>query len=426
VTIATLLISTQRVRRLGQRLIALAVPCMLAACERPREAPPSPPEEAVYPHMSDSIGTVREIYDGALSPALAVHTFRNIDRLFPTGQVRPGAVPRALAPSAHPLGDVTFSDSAGTHTLEDYVRANRVTALLVLKDGTVAHERYLFGNGPRTRWMSMSIAKSITSTLIGAAVHEGAISSVDDLVTRYVPSLAGTAYDGVTVRQVLTMTSGAHWDETYTDPRSDRRRLLEAQVAQLRGAALEVMARLPRTATPGSRHNYSTGETQVAGEILRGAVSRPLSTYLSERIWQPMGMEHEARWWLDAPGGIEIGGSGLSATLRDYGRFGLFMLQDGVVDGVRHLPEGWVQDATSARQLPDGSALPYGYLWWIPQTPASLRDGAYSAEGIHGQFLYMNPAARVVIVVWSAQPQPTGGGRFDDWAVFDAIVEALR
>jgi CubicO group peptidase (beta-lactamase class C family) len=406
---------------------AVLVAAALVGCERPREAPPPPPLTAeAYPHAGDSIGTVREIYDGVLSPELAVTTFRNIDRLFPTGQVLPGATPRALTPSARALGEVTFSDSTGTHSLEDYVRSNRVAALLVLEDGTVAHERYLFGNGPRTRWMSMSIAKSITSTLIGAAIHEGAIGNVDDLVTRYVPSLAGTAYDGVTIRQVLTMSSGAHWDETYTDPRSDRRRLLEAQIAQQSGAALEVMARLPRAAMPGSRHNYSTGETQIAAEILRGAVQRPLSTYLSERLWQPMGMEQEARWWLDAPGGIEIGGSGISATLRDYGRVGLFMLQDGVIDGVRYLPEGWVRDATSARQLPDGTPLPYGYLWWIPQTNASQRDGAFSAEGIHGQFLYINPAAKVVIVVWSAQPKPTGGGVFDDWTVFDAIVAALR
>lgn len=431
----------RRSRRLPLALVALLASGAVTACDDARKRGPaqaspadsSAPQPAAtargaspYPHATDSIGTVREIYDGALSPELAVNTFRNIDRLFPTGEVLPGAAPRALPPAARPLAGVTFTDSTGTHTLDDYLEGNRVAALLVLKDGAVALERYRFGNGPRTRWMSMSIAKSITSTLIGAAIQDGFIASVDDPVTRYVPTLAGSAYDGVTIRQVLTMTSGAHWDETYTDPRSDRRRLLEAQIAQQPGAALELIARLPRAAAPGTRHNYSTGETQVAAELLRGAVKRPLSTYLSERIWRPMGMERAARWWLDAPGGIEIGGSGISATLRDYGRLGLFLLDDGVIDGVRHLPEGWLREATSARRLPDGSPLAYGYLWWVPQTPASRRDGAYSAEGIHGQFLYINPAARVVIVVWSAQPRPTGGAVHEDWTVFDAITAAVR
>ncbi len=379
-----------------------------------------------YPHAAEPIGTVRQSYDGALSEELAVNTFRNIDRLFPTRGVAPADVARPLRMAARPLGEVQFFDRGTMHGLDEYLRRNRVGALLVLEDGAIAYERYLLGNTQRTRWMSMSVAKSITSTLIGAAIHDGAIGSVDDPVTRYVPALTGSAYDGVSIRDVLMMSSGVRWDETYTDPRSDRRQLLEAQISQVPGSALAVMAKLPRAAAPGTRNNYSTGETQVAGEILRGAVKRPLATYLSERIWKPMGMEAEARWWLDSPDGIEIGGSGISATLRDYGRFGQFMLDDGVVDGVRLLPAGWSREAGSAKSLRDGTKLPYGYMWWIPQSDAAARDHAYVAEGIHGQFVYINPAARVVIVVWSALPKPTGGGVFDDMIVFDAIVEALR
>ncbi len=379
-----------------------------------------------YPHAAEPIGTVRQSYDGALSAELAVHTFRNIDRLFPTRRIAPADAPRPLPKASRPLGAVRFTQDGTSHALNDYLRGNRVAALLVLKDGAIAHEQYLLGNTPRTRWMSMSVAKSITSTLIGAAIHDGAIGSVHDPVIRYVPSLTGSAYDGASIRDVLMMSSGVQWDETYTDPRSDRRALLEAQIAQVPGAALAVMAKLPRAAAPGTRHNYSTGETQVAAEILRGAVQRPLATYLSERIWRPMGMEAEARWWLDSPDGIEIGGSGISATLRDYGRFGQFMLDDGVVDGVRYLPEGWAREAGSAKALRDGTVLPYGYMWWIPESAAAARDSAYVAEGIHGQFVYINPAARVVIVVWSALPRPTGGGTFDDMRVLDAIVEAVR
>lgn len=275
--------------------------------------------------------------------------------------------------------------------------------------------------------MSMSIAKSITSTLIGAAVRDGFIRSLDDTITRYVPSLRGSAWDGVTVRHVLHMTSGVRWNETYTDPSSDRRRLLEAQIAQDPGGALAVMRALPRAGEPGTVNNYNTGETQVAGEVLRGALGgRPLSEYLFEQVWQPAGMEAAATWWLESPGGIEIAGSGFSATLRDYGRFGLFVLDDGVIDGESVLPADWMREATTPFSLPGGRVVDYGYFWWTGTGEASRTDRAYSAEGIHGQFLYINPAVDAVVVVWSAQPLPLGGAVVDDWAFFGAVADSLR
>lgn len=369
---------------------------------------------------------MRQIYDGVLTPQMAVNTFRNIDRLFPTRTVPRAPTPKPLPPAATPLGDVSVSDRGHRYDLDDYLELNRVAGLLVLKEGRIKLERYRFGNSERTRWMSMSIAKSITSTLIGAALKQGHITSLSDLVTRYVPSLAGSAYDGVSVRDVLTMSSGVRWNETYTDQASDRRRLLEGQIAQLPGSPLGIMRSLPRAAEPGTVNTYSTGETQVAAEILRSAVGLPLATYLSERIWSKFGMEADANWWLDSPDGTEIGGSGLSATLRDYGRFGLFLLEGGVAGGEAILPAGWIREATTPNVLRGGTPLAYGYLWWTGTTPASLRDGAFSAEGIHGQFLYVNPAAQVVIVVWSAQPKPVGGAVIDDWRFFEAVAHALR
>ena len=375
--------------------------------------------QEAYPHATEPIGTVRQIYDGVLTPALAVNTFRNIDRLFPTRTVPRGAPPMILPAAATPLSRVSFSDRGTRYDLESYLELNRVTGLLVLKDGRIALERYRLGNSERTHWMSMSMAKSITSTLIGAALKQGYIASLSDSVTRYVPALAGSAYEGVSVRDVLMMSSGVRWTETYTDASSDRRRLLEAQVSQVAGSAMAIMRSLPRAAAPGTVNNYSTGETQVAAEILRSAVRRPLATYLSDRIWSRVGMEADANWWLDSPDGVEIGGSGFSATLRDYGRFGLFVLNGGVAAGEAILPDGWIREATSPKTLRGGAPLDYGYLWW----PG--RGGAYAAEGIYGQWLYINPAAQVVIVVWSAQAKPTGAAVIDDWAFFDAVVEAL-
>lgn len=374
-----------------------------------------------HPHQAESIGTVRQIYDGVLTPGIAVNTFRNIDRLFPTRTITRSSKPMALPPAAVPLRELSFTDAGRLYDLAAYLELNRIAAILVLQDGRVKLERYRFGNTERTRWMSMSIAKSITSTLIGAALKQGYIKSLADPVTRYVPSLIGSAYDGVTVRDVLMMASGVRWNETYTDPSSDRRRLLEAQIAQVPGSALALMKRLPRAAPPGLRHNYNTGETQVAAEILRAAVGRPLATYLSERIWSRFGMEADATWWLESPppGGIEIGGSGFSATLRDYGRFGLFVLGGGIAAGDSILPAGWVREATTPKLLRDGAPIDYGYLWW----PG--REGAFMAIGIHGQYVYLNPAANVVIVAWGARPHPTQGHVIDDWSFCDAVAAAL-
>lgn len=385
-----------------------------------------PSKPATYPHATETIGSVRQIYDGVLTPEMAVNTFRNIDRLFPVRTVPHSDRPMPLPPASAPLKTIRFSDGGKRYDLENYLELNRISGLLVLKDGRIKLERYRYGNSERTRWMSMSIAKSITSTLIGAAIRQGKIKSLADPVTRYVPALAGSAYEGVAIRDVLMMSSGARWSETYTDPASDRRRLLEAQIVQKPGAALAVMKSLTRVAAPGTVNNYNTGETQIAAEILRNATGQSLASYLHERIWSRVGMEADANWWLESPDGIEIGGTGFSATLRDYGRLGLFMLNDGRINGESVLPAGWMREATTAKVLRGGKPLDYGYLWWTGTTPASKRDGAFSAEGIHGQFLYVNPAAKVVIVVWSTQPKPLGGAVVNDWAFFEAVADLLR
>jgi hypothetical protein len=239
------------------------------------------------------------------------------------------------------------------------------------------------------------------------------------------PSLKGSAYDGVRVRDVMMMASGVQWNETYTDPSSDRRALLRAQISQVPGSAMAVMAALPRAAPPGTVNNYSTGETQVLGEIVRGAVGRPLAQYLSEKIWVPYGMEADANWWLDSPDGVEIGGSGISATLRDYGRFGQFFLEGGVIDGVSILPEGWTREATTPTRLKDGRTLEYGYMWWTGRTAPSFADGAYSAIGIHGQRIYINPKRRIVVVAFGAQPKPKGKEPIDPMVFFDAVAARL-
>lgn len=405
----------------GTIALARLTPAVLAAAVLPFAASARP----INPHASEPIGTAQQIYDGALPASLRISTFRNTDRLFPTHTVARGSKVYPL-PAGKPLHNVAFVSNGNTYDLDDYMSSNRVTGLLVIKDGKIALERYGAGNTEKTRWMSMSVIKSFTASLVGAAIQDGHIRGLDDPVTDYLPQLRGSAYDGVTIRNLLQMASGVKWDETYTDPASDRRRMLEVQDAQKPGGLLELMAKLPRAAEPGTRWNYSTGETQIVGALVRAAVGKPLAQYFSERIWARFGMESDATWWLESPGGLEIGGSGLSARLRDFGRLGLFLLGGGRAGGEQILPEGWVREASSPKQV-GRYIVNYGYMLWpISGAAGAINKGAFEARGIFGQHIYINPAENVVIVVWGALPKPTGNIGIDDYDFFAAATLALR
>jgi CubicO group peptidase (beta-lactamase class C family) len=371
---------------------------------------------AQYPHANETIGTVREVYDGRLYPDVQVNTFRNIDRLFPTRLVRHGASVRELPVNSRMFSDFSYTSNGKTYDLYDVLSLNRVSGLLIIKDDEIVFEKYLLGNSRDTRWMSMSVVKSMTATLIGAAIQDGHIQSIDDPIVRYLPRFAGTAYDGVTVRQVLQMTSGVAWNETYTDPTSDRRRMLEAQIGQKPGDILDLMGKLPRAAEPGTRWNYSTGETHVAGALVRAATGIPVADYLSEKIWSKAGMEADANWWLESPDGLEVGGSGLSATLRDYARFGLFLLEEGVVGDEQVLPDGWMAEAGTPKTI-NGEVVEYGYMLW------PLHDNSYAAIGIFGQFVFVDPDKNLVVAMWSAQSKPVDRHGLDEYVFLEALSD---
>lgn len=375
--------------------------------------------------MSDA-ELIRNIYAGTLLPQAQVEAFRNSHRLFATRTVpRSGPVQR-LPLSEVRLQNLNVRSRGSTYDLFDYVSRNRVAGLLILKNGRLALEHYDLGTDANTRWPSMSMAKSISTTLIGAAIHDGLIDSVDDPLTRYLPNMAGGAYDNASIRHVLQMSSGVRWDDTHTDPDSERRRMLELQIAQQPGAILSYVAQLPRVAVPGESWNYSTGETHVMGALLRAATGCWVADYLSDKIWAKLGMEAEATWWLEAPAGLEVAGSGVSATLRDYGRFGLFVSNNGVIGGERILPEGWMREAVGPRKI-GGKQVGYGYMWWPVAGPdGSFEDGAFSARGIFGQFIYINPRKQVVVVVLSSRSKPKGAEAILDNDLFNAVAETLQ
>ena len=316
--------------------------------------------------------------------------YRNMEKIAPVRVFKRGKTVHPL-----PLGaqiDPTFKAGDKTYDTASYMREFRASGVLVIKNGKIVLERYGLGRAPKDRWTSFSVAKSLTSTLIGAALKDGKIKSLDDAVTLYIPELKGSAYEGVSVRQLITMTSGVKWNESYTDPNSDVARVGLSIVEAGVNPVVSYMRRLPREAAPGTKFVYKTGETDLAGILLSNAVAEPLAQYLSEKIWRPYGMEQDGIWVEDVAG-HERGGCCVSMTLRDYGRVGQFMLDRGKAAGHDVVPAGWTEDAT-ARHVANP---PYGYFWWI--TP-----GGYEAEGIFGQTLSVFPEEHLVVVINSAWP----------------------
>lgn len=373
------------------------------------------------------------------TPENQAATFRNVDRLGPVRVIRRGARVLALPPHATQLaGDMPFDFGAASHTIDSYMARNRTSGLLILKDGQIALERYAMGNDERSRWTSFSTAKSMTSTLAGAAYHDRAIRELEETVERYVPALRGSAYEGVTIRNVLRMCSGVAWNEQYSATGDNDIARLGAAMAENRpGAMMELMRTRTRAAEQGTKFNYSTGETYVLGAIVSAATGKSLAQYYSEKIWAPLGMEADAYWQLDSTNGQEAAGYGVSATLRDYARFGQFVLNDGVIGETRVLPQGWRNTAgqpdnptTQHGRLEPGYPLGYGYQWWsLPIGANALpnHNEAFTAEGIFGQFIYVNPIERVVAVVWSAWRNSwEAEAEMETYAMLGAAIGRIR
>lgn len=290
--------------------------------------------------------------------------------------------------------------------VDAYMAGQRNAGLIVVQDGKIRLEKYALGYAADGRWTSFSVAKSFTSTLVGAAVKDGFIKSLDDKVTAYIPGLKGSAYDDVSVRQLLTMTSGVKWNEDYTDPKSDVAQFNLQQPVPGEDITVSYMKTLPREAPAGSKWVYKTGETNLIGVLVSSATGKTLSAYLSEKVWRPFGMEQNAVWML-GPTGHEISGCCLSASLRDYARFGEFILGGGVAGGQTVLPDDWLAAATTKQADIDMPGRGYGYQWWTND------DGSFAAQGIFGQGIFIDPKRRLVIASngnWPTATDPEGVG----------------
>jgi CubicO group peptidase (beta-lactamase class C family) len=319
--------------------------------------------------------------------------FRAMEQWFAGHEVPGATTPRAL-PAGAPLTDNLQAE------LKALIAETGTAGVMVLEDGKVRFEAYGLGLGAADRWTSFSVAKSFTSTLLGAAVKDGLIASMDDPVTKYILGLAGSAYEGVTVRQLATMTSGVKWNESYTDPNSDVAQMNRFVVEYGADAIVAQMKQLPREAEPGAKWVYKTGETNLIGVLVENAVGKPLAEYAKDKIVDPAGFAGDMFWMIDPRGG-NIGGCCLSITLADYARMGQFALDGG--KGV--VPEGWFSEAGSA-QVTFGSDAPgfgYGYQWW------TYPGATYGAQGIFGQGITLVPEKGLVVAYVGNWARASGG-----------------
>ena len=318
--------------------------------------------------------------------------FAHTNAWMPTRSLHPSATPYTLETKIdNSLPSVTYTVDGETFTVDDLLSREPLMGIAVVDGNTIKLEHYAADHGPESVWISFSVTKSFTSTLIGAAIKDGFIGSVDDKVEDYLPRLKGSAYGRVTLKNILQMSSGIAWNEDYSDPASD-----VSVAGILQGVALtDYLSELPQKHKPGTVFNYNTAESNLLGEILRAAVGNSATDYMNDKIWQGFGIEHEANWLQWEPYGGETGGCCISASVRDYARLGIFVKNGGVdASGESILPENWMRDATT----PSVGSESYGYKWWLQG------DGAFSAAGIFGQYIYIDPSRDIVIAAHSNAP----------------------
>ena len=322
---------------------------------------------------------------------------------------------------------ITYDFQSKRYTLEDYLNRNPTTGLLIAKDDTILFEHYQYARSDRDRFLSQSMAKTITAMLIGIAVSEGKIKSVDDTVATYVPQLAGTEYGKTAIRDLLHMASGVAFSENY-DGTDDLSRFVADIFGLVRKPSVVSVAQFnTRAALPGTRFRYASVETQVLGLVLRAAVGRPITDYLREKIWQAIGTEADASWAIDGTG-QEVTYCCFNAVLRDYARLGRLLAHDGMWEGRQLIPLQWILDGTTVRPgdayLSPGIATPfdgYGYQTWIQ----SGSDRRFVLKGIRGQYIFVDPASKLVMVHTAVRQKPNDPANAETRALWDAVVQEL-
>lgn len=341
-----------------------------------------------------------------------VGNFSGMNQLFPYAEFPGITGPVSLLPE----------NPRSLPAIADWVETRALTAIVVLKDGEVAYEDYFRDTKADDRRISWSVSKSYLSALIGILIAEGVIESIDEPVTKYAPGLVGTAYEGVSIRDVLQMSSGVRFSEDYLDFNSDINRM--GRVFAL-GRSLDrfVTGISERDRAAGEAWQYVSIDTHVLGMVVRGATGRDLVELMAEKLIQPMGLEATPYYLTDGHGTAFVLG-GLNMTTRDYARFGQMFLQGGYWNDQQIVPEAWVADSTIPHSPTAEGEIRYGYQWWVPN---DAREGEFLARGVYGQYVYVNQSADVVVAINSVDQDFLESGSFDEnLDMFRAIASELQ
>src|SRR5262245_32774728 len=326
-----------------------------------------------------------------------IGSMSHYDQVFPARPVAAGAKTRPLRRSESEPA-IRYMYQSQMSGLADYLARNRTTGLLILRGDKILVERYQYDRKPEQRLVSHSMAKTIVAMLVGVALSEGKIQSLDDRSEKYVPELKGTPYGETALRHLLSMSSGVQFAEGYADNNGLATLFRLSALGESAGGPATVMPFLTRDRAPGERFHYSSADTQVLGLVVRAATGKALAEYLSEKIWQPMGAEADASWIIDK-GGYEVAYIGVNARLRDYARLGMLLGNDGALDGRPIIPASWVREATTppAAQFEPGQMGPvfgYGYQTWI----LSGKQRQFALLGLRGQAVFVDPKSKLVMV----------------------------
>lgn len=347
----------------------------------------------------------------AAKPEYLVGTYSHFGEMFPSRPIRRATTPWPFKRAPEP--QITYSFGSERLSIADYLKRNPVTGLLIAKDDTILYEHYQYARTDRDRLLSQSMAKTIAAMLVGIAVSEGKIKSIDDAASVYVPGLTGTEYGKTSIRDLLHMASGVAFSEVY-DGDDDVAKL--SRDLFLGGPGMNPAASVARfntrTAPAGTKWHYASVETEILGLILRSVTGKPVADYLHDRIWDPIGAEADASWVVDSSG-QEITFCCVSATLRDYARLARLLAHDGAWDGRQLIPRQWVLDATTVKPS-DGYLAPgaatsyfgYGYQVWI--LPGEQRR--FALLGIRGQMILVDPATKLVMVHAAVRQKPSDPG----------------
>jgi CubicO group peptidase (beta-lactamase class C family) len=375
---------TMRILALGAAAIAvLSVPSAAA-----------PDEQQLGKAAGYPIGTRGSwFYD----ESVRVGSFSNLDKLLVHYTLGKSASPLPL-PAAAGETKIDYRFENATWTLDDFLAHQRITGLLLIKDGQILIERYQYERSAANRFVSHSMAKSIVSLAIGMALAEGKIASLDDKVAKYEPRLAGHAYGETSIRNLLRMSSGVAFKEVY-DGNDDLARFSRLRIAN--GSVDSLLGFDTREAAQGTRFHYASIETVVFAVALRAATGMTLSEYLTPRLWQPMGAEADATW-IRTRDGLEVAAGSFNAILRDYGRLGMLLANDGAVDGKQVVPKDYLLDATDWHRQPEAFAprratpyFGYGYQFWL--FPGEKRR--FALLGVYGQSIFVDPEQKLVMVI---------------------------